>query len=276
MSVPIGFIGAGQMGEPMVHRLLGAGHRVTVYARREEVRDRLRGAGAAAVDTVADAVKDHPVVICCLFSDQQLRDVALGADGLLAHCAPGAIVLSHTTGSVATLRELAAAQPAVTVLDAPVSGTADDITNGQLTVLIGGPQAAVETAATVVDAYAETVLRTGDLGSALNLKLVNNVLFAANAQLLSAAVTVAADLGIDPDDFLTALAACSADSKAAGHARATGGIDNFSELAAPFLRKDVDAALTAAGEAGTDLGLLHDVIARGALPLTTSATSPTG
>jgi 3-hydroxyisobutyrate dehydrogenase-like beta-hydroxyacid dehydrogenase len=272
VSDRIGFIGAGQMGEPMVHRLLAAGHHVTVYARRDEVRHRLRQAGASVVDTVADVARDHRIVICCLFSDAQLRDVALGADGLLAHCAPGTLVLSHTTGAVTTLHELTTAATTVTVLDAPVSGTADDIANGRLTVMIGGPSDAVETAASVVDAYAALVLRTGGLGSALNLKLVNNVLFAANAQLLSAAVDVAADLDIDADRFLDALAACSADSKVAGYARAIGGMNSFSERAAPFLRKDVDAALTAARAAGTDLGLLHDVIARGALPLTAAAT----
>lgn len=271
MSRDIGFIGAGQMGEPMVHRLLGAGHRVTVYARREEVCDRLREAGATVVDAAADVARDHRIVICCLFSDDQLRDVTLGADGLLAHCAPGALVLSHTTGTVTTLRELAAAAPTVTVLDAPISGTADDIAKGELTVLIGGPSDAVDTAASVVEAYADTVVRTGDLGSALNLKLVNNVLFAANAQLLDAAVAVAAGLNIEPNHFLTALAACSADSKVAGYARGLGGMSGFTELAAPFLRKDVDAALVAAREAGADLGLLYDVIERGALPLASSA-----
>lgn len=272
MTEPIGFVGAGQMGEPMVHRLLAAGHPVTVYARKTEVRQRLQEAGAIAVDRIADAAQNQRIVICCLFSDDQLRDVTLGGDGLLAHCASGTVVLSHTTGSVTTLRELASARTDITVLDAPISGTAEDIANGRLTVMIGGPSEAVDAAATAVDAYAATVLRTGGLGSALNLKLVNNVLFAANAQLLSAAVTVATDLGIDANSFLDALAACSADSKVAGHARAIGGISPFTELAAPFLRKDVDAALAAATEAHTDLGLLYDVVARGPLPLTSAET----
>ncbi|OBG86984.1 6-phosphogluconate dehydrogenase, partial [Mycobacterium sp. E136] len=202
--------------------------------------------------------------ICCMFSDAQLKDVATE---LIDHCAAGTVVLSHTTGSVATLRELDSARADVTVLDAPISGTADDIANARLTVMIGGPADAVATAADAVEPYAATVLRTGALGTALNLKLVNNVLFAANAQLLSAAVTVARKLDIDADRFLEALAACSADSKVAGYARGIGGMAPFTEMAAPFLRKDVDAALVAAQEAGTDLGLLYDVITRGELPL---------
>ncbi|MCV7280261.1 NAD(P)-dependent oxidoreductase [Mycolicibacterium flavescens] len=270
MSDPIGFIGAGQMGEPMVHRLLAAGRPVTVYARRDEVRQRLADAGATVVDSVADVGKGARTVICCMFSDAQLKEVA---EELIDHCAAGTVVLSHTTGSVSTVRDIDSARADVTVLDAPISGTAEDIANGRLTVLIGGPADAVETAAEVVQAYAATVLRTGLLGTALNLKLVNNVLFAANAQLLSAAVGVAGKLDIEADRFLEVLAACSADSKVAGYARGIGGMAPFTEMAAPFLRKDVDAALAAAQEAGTDLGLLYDVIERGELPLSTGAAS---
>lgn len=267
MSDPIGFIGAGQMGEPMVHRLIGAGRSVTVYARRDEVRQRLTEAGATVVDSAAEVGAAAQIILCCMFSDAQLRAVTLGDDGLLAHCAPGTVVASHTTGSVSTVRELADAAPDVTILDAPVSGTAEDIANGRLTVLVGGPDDAVESVAAVVGAYASTVLRTGGLGTALDLKLVNNVLFAANAQLLSAAVTVADGLGIEEGRFLEALAACSGDSRVAGHVRGIGGMATFSEIAGPFLRKDVDAALVAAKDAGTDLGLLYDVVKRGPLTL---------
>lgn len=269
MTQNIGFVGAGQLGEPMVRRLAGAGHEVTVYARRDDVRQRLREAGAAIADSIADLATGAQLIISCLFSDDQIREVILGADGLLAHADSGAILVSHTTGTVDTVHELADARTDVAVLDAPVSGTADDIANGRLTVLLGGESGAVAKADPILRAYASTVIRTGGLGSALNIKLVNNVLFAANAQLLGAATDVATQLGVDADHFLDALAACSADSKVAGHARGLGGMGVFAEAAAPFLRKDVGAALLAARDAGAELGLLHDVIEQGPLPLTT-------
>lgn len=273
MTPSIGFVGAGQMGEPMVRRLLVSGRDVTVYARRAEVRERLRAAGAAVVDSVAELATGRRIIVACLFSDAQVVEVAGGADGLLAAMDAGSILLSHTTGTGATLRTLAAARPDIHVLDAPVSGTADDIDHGRLTVLIGGTDAAIDEAVPVVEAYSSTVIRTGAAGTALDLKLVNNVLFAANAQVLAAAVKVANDLGIESARFLDALAACSADSKVAGVARGLGGMAAFSEAAGRFLRKDVSAALDAAGEAGTHLGLLDEVLQRG--PLVLTATSET-
>jgi 3-hydroxyisobutyrate dehydrogenase-like beta-hydroxyacid dehydrogenase len=62
--VTIGFIGAGRLGEPMVRRLLGAGHDVVVYARRNDVRSRVRDEGASLSDAVADLAECSDILIC--------------------------------------------------------------------------------------------------------------------------------------------------------------------------------------------------------------------
>ncbi|MCV7231686.1 NAD(P)-dependent oxidoreductase [Mycobacterium branderi] len=267
MDDAIGFIGAGQMGEPMVRQLLQADRDVLVYARRDEVRDRLAKAGARLADSIGELAARSDVVISCLFSDQQLRAVAAGPHGLLANAKPGAVLVSHTTGNVSTLAELANATRGA-ILDAPVSGTADDIAAGNLTVLVGGPDEAVERVKPVLAAYADPIIATGELGSALNIKLINNVLFAANAQLVAAAVEVGRRLRIEPEALLTALSVCSGGSKAAMYVQSTGGIDAFANIAAPFLRKDFAAAVAAAAEAEVDLGLLHTAVHSGPLNLT--------
>jgi 3-hydroxyisobutyrate dehydrogenase-like beta-hydroxyacid dehydrogenase len=270
----IGFIGAGQMGEPMVQRLLAANHEVTVYARRGDVRERLANAGALHADSIADLAAHSDVLIACLFSDAQLREVAHGPDGLIANAKPGAVLVSHTTGSVATLGELAGLSPSgPMILDAPVSGTTDDIDAGNLTVLIGGASGAVDRVRPVIAAYANPIIATGELGSALNIKLVNNVLFAANAQLAATAVDLGRALGVQPDALLNALACCSGGSTAAMHMQGIGGVDVFETLAAPFLRKDFAAAVDAADDVGMDLGLLRKVVESGPLSLTVQSPS---
>ena len=84
MPSTVGFLGAGQLGEPMVERLLGAGHDVLVYARREEVRLRLESKGAASADSVADLARGSDVLIVSLFSDAQIRETGLGTNGFIA------------------------------------------------------------------------------------------------------------------------------------------------------------------------------------------------
>ncbi|OBH62014.1 6-phosphogluconate dehydrogenase [Mycobacterium intracellulare] len=268
MTNTVGFLGAGQLGEPMVQRLLGAGHDVLVYARREEARQRLEAKGAAIADSVAGLARGSDLLISCLFSDAQLRETGVGPDGFIANAKPGLVFVSHTTGTLATLEALSDGSPtAPIILDAPVSGTADDIAAGTLTVLIGGPGDAVSAVTPILAAYADPVVPTGVLGSALALKLINNLLFAANAQLLAAATQLGGQLGVDSDVLLSTLRVCSANSHAAAHAHRIGGMDRFAELAGPFLRKDIAACREAAAEAGVELGLLGTAVREGPLEL---------
>jgi 3-hydroxyisobutyrate dehydrogenase-like beta-hydroxyacid dehydrogenase len=264
----VGFLGAGQLGEPMVDRLLGAGRDVVAYARREEIRRRLEAKGAATADSVADLARGSDVLISCLFSDAQLREAGFGADGFITNAKPGAVFVSHTTGTLSTLEALRDSSPlAPVILDAPVSGTADDIAAGTLTVLIGGPSDAVTAVTPILAAYADPVVATGALGSALALKLINNLLFAANAQLLGAATQLGGKLGVEPSVLLSTLQVCSARSHAAEQAQRVGGMDRFAELASPFLRKDIAACREAAAEAGVELGLLGTAVRDGPLDL---------
>lgn len=268
MTDTVGFIGAGQLGEPMVLRLLDAGVPVTTYARRPEVRDRLAARGARLAASVAELATGSDILISCLFSDAQLLEIGAGPDGFIANAKRGGIFVSHTTGTLTTLESLRELPTGPTILDAPVSGTADDIAAGTLTVLIGGPVEAVQLVSPVLAAYANPIVPTGELGSALALKLINNALFAANAQLVAAATELGASMGVAPDALLDALQVCSAGSRVATHIQQIGGIEPFTEIAGPFLRKDVAACLKAAAQAGADLGLLGNVVATGPLPLT--------
>jgi 3-hydroxyisobutyrate dehydrogenase-like beta-hydroxyacid dehydrogenase len=268
MTDVIGFIGVGQLGEPMARRLLCAGHDVVVYARRDDVRARLRSAGASLADSVADLARRSDILISCLFSDAQLRETGLGPQGFIANAKPGAMFVSHTTGTLSTLKALSGGRrTAPLIVDAPVSGTADDIAAGTLTILVGGAKDAVSAVTPVLGAYADPIVPTGELGSALAIKLINNLLFAGNAQLLAAGTELGIKLGVNPTALLSALQACSGASKASGYAERIGGIERFTEMATPFLRKDIAACREAAAEASADLGFLGTVVDSGPLDL---------
>lgn len=248
----IGFIGTGQIGEPMVERLLRAGHRVSVFARRPEVRDRLAAAGAKVVDAPEDLV-EVDVLAACLFDDDQISEVCVP---VVEQLRPGAVFVSHTTGSPKFLRALgdSVATRSVGVVDASFSGTAEGIRRGELTVMLGGDSNHVAIAEQVVGDYADRILRTGPLGSALSVKLLNNVLFAACTQLTLTAIEAATSLGIDEDNFLEALATTSGGSAAAGYLAASPlPAAEFAERLPHFLAKDVAAACAAAADLDLDI-----------------------
>jgi 3-hydroxyisobutyrate dehydrogenase-like beta-hydroxyacid dehydrogenase len=266
----VGFVGAGAMGEPMVERLLAVGHEVHVHARRADVRERLTERGAVVTGQAADAAAEAEVFLSCLFSDPQLLEVGPAVVDALPS---GAVLASHTTGSADLLRQLAdqGRSRGVSVVDAPVSGTDTDIRAGQLTVLLGGESAAVELVADVVRAYADPVLLTGGLGSALAVKLVNNLLFAAHVQLGAAAVNLGSRLGIPTQQLFEALGHMSGGSTALRYMAATGSAEEFGRRVAHFLHKDVAACEDAARERDVDPGLLLDVVRRGPLSVVGTA-----
>jgi 3-hydroxyisobutyrate dehydrogenase-like beta-hydroxyacid dehydrogenase len=235
----IGFVGAGHIGEPMVERLLAAGHRVRLYARRPEVRERL--SGAELVDRVGDLAACD-VLVSCLYSDAQMLDVLPEAMG--AHT----VLVSHTTGNPATLVRLGA----TAVVDAPFSGTADAVRAGRLTVYLGGEPAHVATARDIVSAYADPIITTGTRGSALRVKLLNNLLFAAITQVTLRGLEAGRAMGIEESALLEALAVSSGGSNAGRYIAARGGAERYVAAVTPFLRKD----LAAASEMDTDLSAL--------------------
>lgn len=239
----IGFVGAGHIGEPMVERLLAAGHRVRLYARRLEVRERL--SGAELVDQIGELAACD-VVVSCLYSDAQILDVL---PEVVENMDPDALLVSHTTGTPATLRRLSST---AAIVDAPFSGTAEAVRAGRLTVYLGGEPSHVETAREIVGAYADPVITTGARGSALRVKLLNNLLFAVISQVTLRGLEAGRAMGIEESALLEALAVSSGGSNAGRYITDRGGSERYVAAVTPFLRKD----LAAVSEMDTDLSAL--------------------
>lgn len=253
----IGFIGPGQLGRPMVDRLRAAGHAVTVHARRPEAQQSLRSDGLTAVPRAVDAVLGAELVIVCVFSDAQLEEVMMD-DGALGAMTTNSILVSHVTGSPTTAQVLQSRAPTgVTVLDAPVSGTAQDIRAGRLTILTGGDEAAFTKACTALSAYGDPIVRVGDLGSGQLVKLLNNLVFSANFRAVCDAAVLAERLGIEHQTFVDAITHCSGDS-AALRILTAGRPDAITDGIARYLRKDVAAAREAGRDLNVDLGRLAE------------------
>jgi len=256
----LGFIGPGQLGGPMVERLLAAGHELTVHARRPNRRDELSALGAVVVDDPRAAARDAELLICCTFSDSQLR-AALIDDGALAAMVAGTAVVSHVTGDPVLVDELAALAPAgVAIVDAPVSGTAEQIRHAALTVLIGGDGAVVERVTAVIGAYADPVIHVGRRGDALRAKIINNILFAANVRLAGEVHRVASAMRMDFDVLVGAIDRCSGSTAALNIASAMGN-ERLQTGSRPFLEKDVAVVAEVARTSGIDLGELLRVAA---------------
>jgi 3-hydroxyisobutyrate dehydrogenase-like beta-hydroxyacid dehydrogenase len=257
--VRVAFVGAGQIGAPMSERLLAAGHELTVYARRAEVREHFARLGAAVTDSLPEAARAAEVLHLALYSDAQLAEVTLGDGGVLAGCGPETLLVSHTTGSPATVRRIAETGNGH-VVDAPFSGGADDVLAGHLTVMLGGATDDVARARATVGAYADPMLEIGALGSALVVKLVNNALFAANIQLVAQAEQIANDLGVDTTTLARVIQESSGASYVMGLIAMMGSTSTLVDAAGHYMRKDIDVVREVVEGLGVDLGILETVL----------------
>lgn len=257
MTAPVvGVVGLGEMGMPMLRRLRAADVPVQVFARRPEVVEQAVGVGAVPASSLAELGAASDVAIICVYSDDQVREVALGADGVIAHMRPGTVLVNHTTGRPSTGEALAAAarERDVAMLDCALSGGPPAIEQGTLTLLVGGDADALERVTPVLATYSAPIVRVGDVGDGQKVKLLNNALFGAHVALAAQIEAAAAGLGMDPALVLPALHECSGDSYALAAAIGTGSAATLVEVAGRFIRKDVAVCVEVADELGAELG----------------------
>ena len=248
----VGFVGLGVMGFPMAGHLAAQGHRVTVYNRTEARAEQWLAAHAGQrALTPREAAQDKQFVFLCVGNDDDVRSVALGESGVFAGVAAGAVVVDHTTASAKLARELAALgrERAVDFLDAPVSGGQAGAENGQLTVMVGGVQAAFERAEPMLRAYAKTVRLLGDVGSGQLTKMVNQVCIAGVLQGLAEGLHFAEKAGLDVNAVVEVISQGAAQSWQMENRAASMARREFDfGFAVNWMRKDLQMTLAAARE----------------------------
>jgi 3-hydroxyisobutyrate dehydrogenase-like beta-hydroxyacid dehydrogenase len=262
--VKVGWIGLGQIGRVMAFRVLAAGHTLVGHARDLDKNADLAAASATLTTSVVEAARDADVLGINVFNDAQLID-SLVEGGALAAMRPGSVVAVHSTGDASVLQDVAARAPqGVALLDATFSGSAEATRAGKLTLLIGGDPQALETARPVLESYASNILPVGGVGAARKLKLLNNMLFAAQVSLSVEAVRAAEQMGIDGQAAAKAIGVSSGASFAMEMFARDRPMDQILAGVARYLDKDADLARAAARDAGIALPLLDHAAQWGA------------
>jgi 3-hydroxyisobutyrate dehydrogenase len=197
----VGFIGLGNMGLPMARNLLQAGHRLSGFDVVAAHLEAAAAAGARPANSRADATAGVEVVITMLPEGRHVREVYLGADGVLAHAAQGALLIDCSTIDVETARAVsrAAGERGLEVLDAPVSGGVAGAESASLTFMVGGSAAGVERARPVLARMGKTVVHTGPSGNGQAAKICNNMMLGISMLGVCEAFVLAERLGLAAD-----------------------------------------------------------------------------
>jgi 3-hydroxyisobutyrate dehydrogenase len=257
----VAVLGTGTMGEPMARNLLRAGIAVHAYNRSPERATALEEDGARVHASPREAVEGADVILTVLSDGDATLEVAAAA---LPGAGEGAVWLqSGTIGLDATERCAAlAADHGVAFVDAPVLGTRQPAEQGALIVLASGPEEEHgERLAPILDAIGSKTLWQGPAGAGTRLKLVCNTWVLALVEGLAESLALADRLGVDPEQFFTAIDGGPLD---AGYAHIKGQAIQSRDFTPAFklVHAAKDARLVAEAAAGAGLALpMVDAIA---------------
>ncbi len=194
MEEQVGFIGLGAIGWPMAAHVARACETVVwnrTFSRAQEFAGQH---GATAVEQVEALVAECEVVITCLPTSREVREV-IEAAGSAWH--EGQLVIDATSGDPAGSRDNAQwlAERGVGFVDAPVSGGTSGAEAGTLTVMLGGDPELVERARGYLP-YAGKIEHVGPVGAGHGLKAINNALLALNIVAVGEGLAALVKLGV--------------------------------------------------------------------------------
>ena len=211
----LGFIGTGNMGNPMAANLIKAGHSLTVHDLRQEAAINLLEMGAAWADSPKEAVPGNDAVLTSLPVPRDVEAVILGEGGILEAADSGAVIFDLSTNSPTVVRRLheTCAQRGVALLDSPVSGGVYGAAAGTLAVMVGGDRAVFDSFESTLGAIGSHVVYCGDIGAGSVCKICNNLLSMGIGVLLSEALTLGVKAGVDLATLADVIAHSSGSSK---------------------------------------------------------------
>ena len=274
----IGWIGLGDQGGPIARAIAEAGYPLHVWSRSGRV--------GALGEEPAVAYTAHPspaelgpvcdIVGLCLSEDKDNTAVLVDG-GLLDALRPGTVLINLGTGLPAAAVELArtAATRDVQVIDAPVSGGHAGAVAKQLTTIVGGDRAVVDSLRPLFETYSTRVAYMGGAGAGQVGKLINNAMLMANQKNISDLLGLATAEHVDIAALVDVLRSGTGSSRALqslGSAITTGNAEHLSRLQVI----DMEIFRQAFGGHGPDVEAVTERAFAGARDLPSLAALVTG
>ena len=254
----VAFLGLGVMGYPMAGHLKNkGGHEVTVYNRNAAKADKwVAQYGGKKAATPKEAAEGQDFVMMCVGNDNDVREVALGANGAFQGVKKGTVFVDHTTASAEVARQLyaEAKKRGFDFVDAPVSGGQAGAENGVLTVMCGGDTTPFSQAEKVIAAYARMCRLLGSSGSGQLAKMVNQICIAGLVQGLAEGIHFAKKAGLDIDSLIETISKGAAQSWQMENRHKTMATSKYDfGFAVDWMRKDLSICIAEARRNGANL-----------------------
>lgn len=196
MSI-IGFIGLGNMGNPMVRNLIKAGHSLKVFDLSEEAINFSVQSGALAAKSVREAASGVDFVITMLPVGANVKEVYMN-DGVISAADSGTVMIDTSTIDIETAQAtyMAAKVAGFDMIDAPVSGGVTGADAATLTFMCGGDKKSFDKAKPILASMGKNIVHCGNAGLGQVTKICNNMLAGINALAAAEAMVMGERLGV--------------------------------------------------------------------------------
>jgi 2-hydroxy-3-oxopropionate reductase len=203
----VGYIGLGLMGKSIARNILKAGFPLVVHNRSRAAVDELAAEGASPAASPAEVASRVQIIFTNLPDTPDVEQVVLGPGGIIEDAHPGLVLVDNSTIKPVTARHIADVLEAkgVLSLDAPVSGGDVGARNATLTVMVGGPEEALERAMPVLKAIGKTITHIGGPGTGQIAKAANQIMVAAQMVAMGELLVFAKKAGADPRKVVEAI-----------------------------------------------------------------------
>ena len=252
MKPRLGFVGLGNIGEPVCRQLLAAGYEILVHDANPEAAAKLEDTAAEPAEKLQALASEADVVLLSLPNSDVVEEVVLGKGGLLEGLPSSKVLIDTSSSKPSSTRDIAAklAEGGVEMLDAPVSGGVLRAREGRLSVMVGGEREVFERHEPIFEAFGEKVFYVGGHGAGHLVKALNNLLSATTLASACEAALLAEKAGIAPETFVEVINASNGRSYSTEVKFPEYVLDrSFDDgFALSLMNKDVGIALEAAAE----------------------------
>jgi 3-hydroxyisobutyrate dehydrogenase-like beta-hydroxyacid dehydrogenase len=251
-----GFIGLGAIGRPIAERVC-AHTETVVYDINDAATAPFRDRANIALSP-SDVAARADIVFGCLSTLGSYRSALTENQGIYGGRTRIYVHLGTTGSALAQELETALAPHGIAMIDAPITGGVPRAKDGTLTSMVSGPRAAVDAAMPLLRSYSREVVYLGErVGMAQTMKVINNMLSAANLAAAAEGLVLGAKAGLDPDTMLQVINAGTGQSNATltkvPNNILTGGFDYGGSLAITI--KDLAALMREASALQVEMPL---------------------
>ena len=195
----IGFIGLGNMGEPMAANLVKAGFDVIGFDLIEEAKKKAERNGIHIAEDAVSASENVDALISMLPASEHVESLYLGENGLLSKLDKAVLIIDCSTIAPDSAIKVAnqAKDLDLSMVDAPVSGGVVGAQESTLTFIVGGAEKNVERARPLLKKMGNNIFHAGKSGAGQVAKVCNNMLLAIHMCGTAEAIALGVKNGLD-------------------------------------------------------------------------------